>query len=162
MKTSHKVEGLKELDQALKELGIATQAKVLRGALRESVQPIAEEARRLVVRGESPDGLHLADAIAVSAPKPTGKNGAVAGIKMVSKNVEVGDEELQAMFGQSLRFRLPGWRWHFTEFGTQHSAAQPFLRPAFDAKVTEAIVVFAGALRKRLERIKKRMARAAK
>ncbi len=162
MKTSVQVEGLKELGEALKELDLATHAKVLRGALRDSVKPIADEAKRLVVRGDSPDGLHLADAIAVSAPKPTGARGAVAGIKMASKNVEIGDEELEGLFGQSLRFKLPGWRWHFVEFGTRTTPPRPFLRPAFDSKAPEALKVFVEALRKRMDRIKKRKAKAAK
>jgi HK97 gp10 family phage protein len=162
VKTSVKMEGLQQLGEALKEFEVATQAKVLRAALRSAVQPIAEEARRIVKRGDSPDGLHLADAIAVSAPKPTGTRGAVAGVKMLSKNVELADEELEGMFGHGLRFRLPGWRWHMQEFGTAHHAAKPFLRPAFDSKAAEAVRVFADALRDRIERIKKRLAKRAK
>lgn len=160
MKVSVQVEGLKELGEQLQKLSIETQAKVLRAGLRAAVQPIAEEARRLVPRGGSPEGLHLADAITVVAPKPTGARGAVAGIKMASKNVQIHDEELEGMFGgKSLRFKLPGWRWHFVEFGTPTTQARPYLRPAFDAKAQEAITVFRTFLAVRLEKIRRKASR---
>jgi HK97 gp10 family phage protein len=40
------------------------------------------------------------------------------------------------------------WYWKFQEFGTAHNAAQPFMRPAFNAhkeKAVEAVRVYLAA-----------------
>ncbi len=49
--------------------------------------------------------------------------------------------------------------WAYVEFGTEHAAAHPFLRPAAEAKAGEAVNVFASELDKALTRLTKRLAK---
>ena len=51
-----------------------------------------------------------------------------------------------------------GWRWRFPEFGTQHMAAQPFMRPAVDTKSDAAGKVVTDAAWKAIQREAKRAA----
>ena len=43
------------------------------------------------------------------------------------------------------------WYAHFPEFGTSHSAAKPFMRPAFDRKRGKAKDAFIGEIKKAVE-----------
>lgn len=52
--------------------------------------------------------------------------------------------------------------WHLLELGTEKMAAQPFLRPAAEAKAAEAVDVFASEMDKALTRLAKRMAKQGK
>lgn len=51
------------------------------------------------------------------------------------------------------RFRLKGdaYYWHFVEFGTQKSKAQPFLRPAFESHKSETVSTFSAKLARDVE-----------
>lgn len=49
--------------------------------------------------------------------------------------------------------------WHLLELGTEHMPAQPFMRPAAQAKAGEAVNVFASELDKALTRLTKRLAK---
>lgn len=51
----------------------------------------------------------------------------------------------------------PKTRWHFPEFGTRHHAAQPYARPAVDAKSDEAGAVVTNELWAGMERLAKRL-----
>jgi len=46
---------------------------------------------------------------------------------------------------------------HLVEFGTEHSAAHPFLRPAFDATKDESQRVYAASLKPAIQRIAARV-----
>lgn len=46
---------------------------------------------------------------------------------------------------------------HLVEFGTSHSPAQPFMRPAFDSAANDALQVYARELKKDIPRLAKRM-----
>ena len=105
-----RVEGLRELDQALTELPRATARNVLKRAGMRALEPVVTEAARLAPElfGD------LKDSVAVSDRRPR-------------RHRKQSDVEVFGGPG-------PYPQAHLQEFGTQHHAAQPFMRPAWDSK----------------------------
>lgn len=129
-----KIEGARELEKLLKELGSQLASKVGDQAVRAAARIVADEARRLVpVRTGD-----LRDSIAVK-------------IERRSK----GADERVAIVGQ----KRPGSSLaHLTEFGTSKAPAQPFMRPALDAKADEALNEMGKVLGRGIEREAQRLA----
>ena len=46
-----------------------------------------------------------------------------------------------------------GWYFHFVEFGTRKMPAQPFLRPAYEAKKIDAVEVIKKRLAERVQKL---------
>ena len=115
-KVEFSIKGAKEMEALLKKLGPVVASKIGDQALRAGAKVIVAEAKRLV-------------------PVRTGKLRDSIAIKVESKR----------KFGVPARLVLIGFerptsfRAHFVEFGTSHSAAKPFMRPAMDAKAGEAL-----------------------
>ncbi|BDO02221.1 HK97-gp10 family putative phage morphogenesis protein [Klebsiella quasipneumoniae] len=51
------------------------------------------------------------------------------------------------------------WYWRFLEFGTEHAAAKPVLRPAINGVDTDVINIFAAELEKSIDRAVRRAAK---
>lgn len=121
-----RLRGMAELDAALKRVGYAIARKIADKALKKAIDPIVEEAKRLV-------------------PVKTG-----ALQKSISSNPDPdhGPEERAVLMGV-----VPpvSRRAHFTEFGTIRSAAHPFIRPAFDAEAQRSLVILGEEVGARLE-----------
>lgn len=109
------IQGAREMERLLKELGPRTAAKVGDQAVRAGLKPILREAQRLVpVRSGD-----LRDAMVIRTEKR-----------------RRADDERVAV----LAFKSPtSRRAHLTEFGTRHAPAKPFVRPAMDSKAGEAL-----------------------
>jgi HK97 gp10 family phage protein len=134
-----KLSGFADLDKALGELPRATAKSVLIRTLRKAGEPIAEAARQLVPvdRGD------LKESIIVSArlKNPVGKTEFAAAMKAgLGKAAAVGAlrDARRAAGGGSFAEMFVGAgalpHAHMIEFGTEKMAAQPFLRPAWDAE----------------------------
>jgi HK97 gp10 family phage protein len=133
------VNGLKELDAALKQLPDRIARNVLRGAVRAGAAEIRNEAKLKapVYTGKVSEGhprpgtlkraIYLKQASALSSlVQQTFVVGVRNGPK-VNRKTKVKDYGSDAFY----------WRW--VEFGTQKMAARPFLRPAFEAKKFAAL-----------------------
>lgn len=145
------ISGLKELDQALRELPVKLQRNVLRSALRASAKVVADEAKRMVpVRtGALRDSIRVTSRLVRGVP--TAK--VVAGSK--GKN--------GVWYAHLIEF---GTKSHIIETSTKkslsiggnavekvmHPGAQkkPFMRPAFDLRSQDAIERFKEVVRARL------------
>lgn len=102
--------GVAELDKALRSLGPRVATNVSARALRAMAKPIVQTARILVPVDTG-----------ILKKSITTKLGRVSG----------GQRTMAIGFKKG----PPGgasWRAHFVEFGTAHSPAQPFMRPALD------------------------------
>jgi HK97 gp10 family phage protein len=135
MKTDFSIRGAKEMERLLKELGPNLAAKVGDQALRAGAKPIIEEAKRLVpVKSGA-----LRDSITVATER--------------KRNA---DNQRMVLIG----FKKPhSRRAHLTEFGTVHSVAKPFMRPALDGKAGEALNEMGRVLAKGIEREAKKLAK---
>lgn len=105
---SFKIEGLREIDRALGELGKTTGRNVMRRVAVARLQPMAEEMRRLV----PVDAGDLKDSITVTTKNPR-------------RNRKQSEVEAHAGPG-----RHP--QGHLREFGGDGSPPQPFVRPSWD------------------------------
>lgn len=116
MEVRTKFEGGRKLERALKELGPIPARKLGGKALKAGGEVIADFARVLV---PVKTGL-LEESIVVVAARASS------------------DRERKAVIG----FKRPASRYaHLVEFGTSHSAPQPFIRPAIDTRGDDAIAV---------------------
>jgi HK97 gp10 family phage protein len=146
-----KIEGLAELGKALRELP----ERVARNGLRVSVYAGAK-----VVRDE-------ARARAPKAAQSLGPNQPPPGTlkrSVIMKHIpELSSLTRQTFFvtvrhgkkyrkqGKKGNLSQDAWYWRFVEFGTRKMRAQPFLRPALEAKRREAGQAMKDRLSERIE-----------
>lgn len=134
-----RVEGLKELEHALRELPKATARNTLKGVLKKRAEPIAAAARSLV-RVKSG---RLRDSIVVS-PKisnATGKAEFAAALragKGKAAAVSALRDARRAAGGSSYFAEMhvgpgPLPHAHLNEFGSSKMSPKPFMRPAWDS-----------------------------
>lgn len=111
-----KLDGFGHLERALKTIGPRAARRVGAKAMRVAAQVIVDMAKVL-----APVRTGALEESITSAPQRS--------------NVQ---RELKIQIG----FKPPvSARAHFTEYGTRHSAAHPFMRPALDARGRAAIAV---------------------
>jgi HK97 gp10 family phage protein len=126
MATRVKVEGLRELEVALRQLPMATGKNVLRRVLKQAAQPIADHAERLAPVGRPEEGdAHpgqLRDSIGVST-KLTRRQRSVHRKMFASDRASV-----EVFVGAG---GVP--QAHLREFGSDGNPPAPFMRPAWDA-----------------------------
>jgi HK97 gp10 family phage protein len=136
-----KIEGLRECEDALRELPKATGKNVLRRALMAAGQPILDAARQL-------------------APELTGalKRSHAAGTKLTGpqKEKHKAESAVEIFVGPS---GLP--QAITQEFGTVNHPAQPFMRPAWDGNKMAALNLMRQSLADEIEKARARLARKA-
>lgn len=150
---STEVKGLRELNEALKELPDRVAKNVLRGATAAGAAVIRKEtkAKAPVYHGD----------VAKGHPPPGTLKRAV-----YQKQISERSTLVQQVFyvgvrtGRSaMKKGLDAFYWFFVELGTARMAARPFLRPAFEAKKQEAVEAIKAYLAKRIpeeaEKLKK-------
>lgn len=179
---SFEVQGLKELEQALLEIGQAASAKALFPALMAAGLPIQKEAEKLAPISDAPHYRYKkvkAAKVAKTGNKIVDKYNrlqAVAAVKGKKERILVQPGNLRKNIS---RKRLKGkkyaditngdafvgvsWRGNafygrFIEFGTSKYPAKPFLRPAFDAKKEEALTIFKQKLADNIEKQRQKIA----
>jgi HK97 gp10 family phage protein len=113
------VEGLREVDAALGDLGKATGRNVMRRVALARLEPMAEEARRLAPVEDT----DLRDSIAVSTK--------LAGYaKRLNRHSKSEAEAHMGPAGAGGKKAPP--QGSLQEFGTNNHPPQPFMRPAWD------------------------------
>ena len=128
------LEGVDELRRVLKRLPTNVQAKVLDQALSAGGALIAREARKLV-------------------PVRSGA------LKKSITNRKKRARRRRDLAERVIGFRSPTSRIaHLVEFGTAHSKAQPFMRPAVDARGTDAVKLIGERLARAIEKAAQREA----
>jgi len=142
-----KVEGFKELDEALTELVNTVGVSQATGK---------NLARRVLTRAAEP----VASAAASSAPVASGtlRTSITVGTQLSPRqrksSPKVSPVEVYVGAGP-----LP--QAHMQEFGTAHNAPQPFMRPAWDANKGTAIETIKSGLWSEIKRVAARAARKA-
>ena len=177
-KVTYQIEGLKELDEVLKQLeddfGKKDASQILTKALKKAMVPVLLTAKALVPT----DTTALRNSLQIEARKPTSRD-------RRSKYVNQGDVAIASVT------TAPGWKLAKTsylnwrtkkkavnkemktigitsdaratavEFGTARMSAQPFLRPALEGAGGYALKILGGELDTQLKRYKARQARKA-
>lgn len=144
------ISGLRELQDALKELPERVARNALSQAVNAGARVIREEARRMAPVYTGP--------VSQGHPPPGTLKKAI---------IQKGIAELSSLFAQTVfvavrhgkKYRKVGkkeinrdaYYWRFVEFGTANMSAHPFMRPAFEAKKQEAVDAIKDRLALRIE-----------
>jgi HK97 gp10 family phage protein len=137
------VKGIKELELRLRSIGPKLAKKTMRGALRAVGKFWVED-----VKGRVPvDTGDLQSSIAGTVRIRRAGKGAI-GTVTVGPRFDKKSTNRPGDMSQS-----PGVYGQFVEFGTDKMAAQPFLRPAFDATADRVIELFAEKMREGLAEV---------
>lgn len=169
IKTTVKVEGLKELEDALLELPKATQGNVLKRASATAAADYADYASRLAPRG--PTG-RLSREIKVSKPKiiGPGKAAFASAMKEGATRAEAASAARAANKASGGKGRSvitnvgptkSAFYGLFQEFGTRNHPPKPFMRPAWDALQMSMLDTMAKTLGEEIEKARKRLAKKA-
>ena len=132
--------GVKELNNALKQLPKSVGKSVLRSALTKAAEPVRAEAQRLA----PVDSRLLVESIVV---KSTLKKSQRRGSPKVGA--------VQMFIGPTAPHGF------LVEFGTNHSAPQPFLRPAWESRKEQVTETLEREIWAALSRAAKRLAKQA-
>lgn len=150
---SMKLIGAKEIEALLKQMPERIAKKVTVGALRAGAGVIARQARANVRANPSIDSGLLARNITSRARKRSKKGAAVVSVGIARKAAQV------VRKGRTKATKASPSRYaHLVEFGTEHSRAEPFLRPALDEKGSEAIARIGEAMGKGIAREARKLA----
>lgn len=164
-----RVEGLKELDEALKELPKATGKNVIRRALINAAEPFVTQAKamapvraghlqksithsKVVMSSGAPGKKAFAEALAKGASRKEAGAAAHAANAEATGNVTSG----LIVIGPG---RHP--QGIFQEFGTAHHPPHPFMRPAWEENKMPAIETIREELWSEIKKAAERMARKA-
>jgi HK97 gp10 family phage protein len=168
LKTTMRVEGLRELEAALQELPRATGGNVLKRAVAKPANVFADRARDLAPKDEGV----LKNEIKVSTPKviSAGRAAFAAAMREGATRAEAGQAARAANsaaggagrhavvhVGPTKRAFHGTWQ----EFGTAHHATQPFMRPAWDELAQPMVGMVAETLAEEIEKARKRLAKKA-
>ena len=147
--TQH-VDGLKELQAALKELPERIARNVLRGSVNAGATVIRKEAQaRAPVsvgpkrQGQSPPGT-LKRALYQKQIRELSSLVKQTFIVSVRKGKQYRNQGKKGNLSQDAYYA------RFVEFGTAKMAARPFLRPAFEARKTDAVAAIKAYLERRI------------
>jgi HK97 gp10 family phage protein len=151
-----KVDGMKELQRALAALPAELQRQSETTALREGMKPVLKTARALAPIGRGPHKGLLKKSIGLTVRK--GKNGITSRVGARSGfKIEIGKQTARSnryaktrkgkllvtkKGGQYTVYKDPSKYSHLVEYGTSHSAAKPFIRPAVESNesaITEGL-----------------------
>jgi HK97 gp10 family phage protein len=145
----HKIHGLKELEDNLLLLGRDIHARGVRLMMSRAAVPMREEAKQRVPVLKVPDVRRIAGTIkkqiAIWRKRQTPY--AVTyyvGVRGLSKKAIREFKQTQSQSGKratSSNNPNDPFYWRFIEFGTSQMRAQPFLRPAFETKKNESVMV---------------------
>lgn len=170
---SLKLEGLKELEDAIKELPKATGRNVIRRALTRAAAPMAAAASAIAPKGKTG---RLKQSIVVSKVRFTkgdaGKAAFAAAMKRGASRTEAAQaaHEANAAAGGDLDITsglvelgptLAAWYAHFVEFGTVKMSAKPFMRPAWEGGKISAAESIHDLLKQEIQLAAERAARKA-
>jgi HK97 gp10 family phage protein len=126
------IEGLKELQAAMRQLPRNIGRNVLRGAVNAGASLIRNEVR---------------DNAPIYEGKPQAGHAPAGALRraVYQKQIREASSWFKQVFYVSVRSGksqqkkgLDAYYWRFVEFGTKKMAARPFLRPAFESKKYEA------------------------
>jgi HK97 gp10 family phage protein len=129
-----KVDGLKECASALDEFSNATARNVIKRALMDSGEPVESAAASLapIITGELRRDVTISTQLKKSQRKQNPKQSTV--------EVYVGVAGKRGPFA------------HLVEYGTAHSAPEPFMRPAIDANTGNVIEIFRSELKVEIQK----------
>lgn len=162
MTATMKIDGLQELDAALKQFAKSTQRSVLERTLKKAAKPIEAEAKKLAPE----DTGELKSSIRTTVIRSNaGKAAFAEAMRSGATRMEAGQaaraaNRAAAGQGASATVRVAATAPHsiFAEFGTVKMSAQPFMRPALHFKGKASVESIKDDLHKEIMATAKRVA----
>ena len=161
MKVVFSVDGLKALEGALKQLPSRTSKAAVKRAGMDALETTMAKARELVPVGKEPKNRRLRDGIVVGqklSKRQARLNKAYG--RMMANGRNAGKMNIEVFGGSTMSPHA-----HLVEFGTSHSAAKPFMRPAWESTKDQVLDDFKNKLwieiRKAALRVSRKNARLA-
>lgn len=151
-----KIEGLRELKEALHKLPDELRLKPLQTAVSQSAKVVQEKAKSLapIQSGELRDNI-----VRYKARKYSNKDQVTYHVGMKKEWIAFADNNknrrAKKVGKKYSRDKIYYWRFH--EFGTVKMRAKPFLRPGFESTKTEQLRVMQEILGQSIERISKKL-----
>ena len=154
-----RIEGLAQLDRALRELPDRVANRGLRASVYAGAKVIRDEAR-----AQAPKA---AQSLGSKQPPPGTLKRSVI-MKQIPELSSLTRQTFFVTVRHGKKFRKQGkkgnlsqdaWYWRFVEFGTRKMRARPFLRPALEAKRREAVQAMKDRLSERIEQEAKNLYR---
>jgi HK97 gp10 family phage protein len=146
-----RIEGLAQLDRALRELPQRIANRGLRASVYAGAKVIRDEARARAPKA--------AQSLGPKQPPPGTLKRAVI-MKHIRELSGGGRQTFYVLVRHGKQYRKQGkrgqlsqdaWYWRFLEFGTRHMVARPFLRPALASRRQEALQAIRQRLAQRIE-----------
>jgi len=146
-----RIEGLAQLDRALRELPERIANRGLRASVYAGAKVIRDEARVQAPKA--------AQSLGSKQPPPGTLKRSVI-MKHIQELSGGGRQTFYVLVRHGKKFRNQGkrgnlsqdaWYWRFVEFGTRKMAARPFLRPALESRRHEAVDAIKQRLTQRIE-----------
>lgn len=174
MEVEFKIDGLDQIEKALKKLGAEVGAKELRGALRDAALPALEEmqlkapvfdepTRDVYLKkvssrfkgeiGQSKNGSNKITVASGGLKDSIKRRGSINKKGIKTRKFDKDTTALVSVGTKGIFYA------HLIEFGTQHIKAQPFIRPAAEKTTPEAIKIFNARIQKRIQNATKRLAK---
>lgn len=146
---SIKLTGAPEIWIKMAKVGKVVADKLSKRALAKALKPVVTKAKELCPVGKEVLPGMLRDSIGA---KVTAKKGTIRGVAGPIRNrVQIGTRKKGKKKGAPI-IKDPARYAHLVEFGTSHSAAKPFLRPAWDvAGAEKALDVYTNDLNEGLD-----------
>jgi HK97 gp10 family phage protein len=136
VKLTFRVEGAKQIEAAMKELGVQAANRIARSALNRAATPIVKRARELAPTPGDPND-----------PYATGQ--LKRAITKRLRRQRRGSSRQTVLVG----IERPASRYaHLAEFGSSRQAAEPYLRPSLDEESETALRVMQDAMKAGIER----------
>lgn len=145
-----KITGVADFERYLRQLTQREAKKAVLTGLRAGARVIATQARKNVKANPSVDSGLLSKSITSKANKGKVKGGEAGAFVYVRSNKQsvVRKGRKKAMLANPQPYA------HLVELGTQHSPAEPFLRPAIDQKGDEAVAKVEQALDRAIRKLR--------
>lgn len=148
------IQGLDALSERLKSISVATSQKAGRRALGAAARVVRDAARQNARRIDDPSTAeNIAKNITVRFSSRLFRRTGDLGFRV---GVLGGAKQGENAGGILSKGPNPGgdtWYWRLVEMGTQHSAAQPFMRPAMQSSITRATDVFVRTYQAELDKL---------
>jgi len=156
----YEVEGLKELEKALLELGADLGYATLRTAGKKAMEPVLQAAKQ----GANEDTGDMQKAMAISTKKgrgARGKGGSTAIEILVGATRGTITEEDEEGKKTKRKLSRMNEKVGAQEYGTENQQARPFLRPALANNADRVLSIFGAELSIAIDKAAKKVARQA-
>jgi HK97 gp10 family phage protein len=146
-----KMEGLAELKKRLAALQGADTAIPIKAALRGTGALLKKKlVAAAPVDQDTQDAIHINENVQNGRSRRNSK----PGVEVVTVGIKYGKKKLKD--GRVVKSEGDAFYWKFLEFGTQHQAAEPFIRPTFEANKEELAKEFEKKMAASIKRLEKK------